>query len=87
MPRAKRSEGRFRLNLEMPESVRDKLESMRRRIEADSRTEVIRRALALYDLLLEHSQQGSSIIVRTKDGKGIVVGRHGCCVPLYLVVK
>ena len=69
MPRAKRSEGRFRLNLEMPESVRDKLESMRRRSEADSRTEVIRRALALYDLLLEHSQQGSSIIVRTKDGK------------------
>jgi hypothetical protein len=32
-------------------------------------TEVIRRALALYDLVLEHSSEEGKIVLRHKDGR------------------
>lgn len=48
MPRQP-SPKKSRLNLEMSQSVRRRLESLRVRTEADSLAEVVRRALAVYD--------------------------------------
>lgn len=67
MPRIKRKEPRVRLNLELTENVVDRLERLRELSEADSRTEVIRRALSVYDLLLEQSNQGATLILRYED--------------------
>lgn len=56
-----------RLNLEVPKS-RDQLDELVTRSGASSLTEVIRRALALYDLVLEHSAEEGKIVLRHKDG-------------------
>ena len=44
------------------------MEALRERTDADSITEVIRRALAVYETLLEQQDQGNEIIVRTGNG-------------------
>jgi hypothetical protein len=58
-----------RLNLEIAETVRQRLESLQARSEADSMVEVIRRALAVYEVLWEAKDEGASVIVRTKGGE------------------
>ena len=61
---------KIRLNLAIPISVRDRLERLQALSEAESLTEVIRRALAVYDFLLSHSKaQQSEVFVRFEDGK------------------
>jgi hypothetical protein len=67
MPRTKRPES-VRLNLEIAPAVRDRLERLRDETEAESLTEVIRRALAVYQVLVEESRGTKEIIIRSKDG-------------------
>ncbi len=67
MPRLKKDEARTRLNLELPQTARDRLEALRVETEADSLAEVIRRSLALYELLWQQQQQGVQIIARKGD--------------------
>jgi hypothetical protein len=58
-----------RLNLELPERIRVRLEDLRTMSESDSLTEVIRRALALYDVVLTSTKRdGQKIFLRDKDG-------------------
>ncbi len=68
----KPSEGakaKTRLNLELPERIRSRLEDLRTMSESDSLTEVIRRALALYDVVLTNTKRdGQKIFLRDKDG-------------------
>jgi hypothetical protein len=52
-----------RLNLEVPESVRTRLEELRVLTEAQSMTEVIRRALAVYEFLVQEKSAGHRLIV------------------------
>jgi len=54
-----------RPTLEMAEQVRKQLEHLRDQTNADSLAEVIRRALAVYDLLWEERVQGNRIILRS----------------------
>jgi hypothetical protein len=68
MGRLKRTEATRRLSLDMPESVRDRLERLREQTGADSLAEVIRRSLAVYELLWEQKAANAEIIVE-KDGK------------------
>jgi len=69
MPRPANAEAKVRLNLELPERVRERLERVRVMSEADSLTEVIRRALSIYDTLLTTAiEDGGKIILRV-DGK------------------
>jgi len=68
MPRPPSTENRVRLNLELPVRVRDQLERLKELSEADSLTEVIRRALRIFELLLEMRASKASIIIRAKDG-------------------
>ena len=68
MPRIARGEKR-RLNLEMSEEVRQKLESLREKTDADSLSEVVRRALAVYDFLWSERERGTKLLVRGADDK------------------
>ncbi len=66
MSRKKRN--KVRLNLDMAPSVKERLERLRDKTHADSMSEVIRRALALYELIILEAARGSTIIVKSKNG-------------------
>ena len=68
MPRPPSTEKRVRLNLELPVRVRDQLERLKKMSEADSLTEVIRRAVILFEFLLELRASKATIIIRAKNG-------------------
>lgn len=48
----------------MTEKAREKLETLRDGIEADSMAEVVRRALAVYEFVYEVNQGGETFFVR-----------------------
>jgi hypothetical protein len=76
MPRPANPDAKARLNLELPERVRARLEHLRTISEADSITEVVRRALAVYDVVLTAvRERGDKIVLRSADGteKEIIV--------------
>ena len=52
----------------MPESVKERLEQLRDNTHADSMSEVVRRALALYELVTREVVQGSSLIIKSSNG-------------------
>ena len=68
MGRPASTQTKTRLNLEITLAVRDRLERLREDTEADSLTEVIRRALAVYEMLWQNNAQGSQTILRQPDG-------------------
>jgi Arc/MetJ-type ribon-helix-helix transcriptional regulator len=61
--------GKSRLSLEIPKQTRDQIDDIVKRSGASSLTEVIRRALALYDLVLEHKAENGTLVLRHKDGR------------------
>jgi hypothetical protein len=54
--------------LDVAPTVRQQLEELEIRTEAGSLTEVVRRALALYDLVVEHQEGAGKLIFRHADG-------------------
>lgn len=68
MTRLRKSESRVRLSLETSKQVRDRLEVLRVRTGADSLTEVVRRAVAVYDALLTRTANGAKVVLRQSDG-------------------
>ena len=69
MPRSPNTELKIRLNLELPIQVRERLEEIRVLSEAESVTEVIRRALSIYDLLLNMTvKEHGKVVIRSVDG-------------------
>ena len=63
------SEDRKRLHLEVPAAVRDRVERLCASTGADGITDVIRRALAVYDAVVTaQNTNGCKIIVREADG-------------------
>lgn len=66
--RPARKQPKVRLNLDMSVEVKEQIEALRDRTHADSMSEVIRRALALYDFMLTQQEAGATTIVRTGDG-------------------
>jgi len=63
MPRVKKDAEVVRLSLEVSPAVRERMDSLLKRTEADSLTAVIRRSLVVYDLLMTHFEQGGRIIL------------------------
>lgn len=59
---------RGRAHFEVPSHVRALIEDLRKRTKADTLTEVVRRALTIYDALLTAARRGETIIARRKDG-------------------
>jgi hypothetical protein len=68
MARTPTKDQKARLTLDLLQPVRDRLEDLRRQTQADTLTEVIRRALAVYDFLWTEKAKGSRLVV--KDPKG-----------------
>ena len=56
------------MNLEIAPGTKVKLDRLMEQSEADSMTEVVRRALAVYDLILGHHLSEGEIILRSGDG-------------------
>lgn len=54
-----------RLNIELPLAARERLERLMIDTEADSMTEVIRRALLLYEELHHARVEGARLVLRT----------------------
>lgn len=69
MGRSANTEKKIRLNLEISESVRDRLERLRETTKADSFTEVVRRSLAAYDFLVAYEKKKIQVILRYPDGE------------------
>jgi hypothetical protein len=59
---------KVRLNLELPQPVRENLARLQDETHSSSVAEVIRRALALFDLAVEHTKEGGDVVLRRKDG-------------------
>lgn len=70
-PSAKNSKVRF--NLELSESTARALAQLQLRTDAESKTEVIRRALALYDAIWRLKENGGETVLRTRDGKERII--------------
>lgn len=68
MPRIAKREPTSRLNLELTQTTRDRLENLRDATQADSLTEVIRSALAVYEFLHNNVRDGGKIYIRAKNG-------------------
>ena len=68
MPRPIRQQTKIRLNLEIPERSKKQLDVLVERTDANSMSEVFRRAIALYDLLTMEKELGSTTVIRSQDG-------------------
>jgi hypothetical protein len=73
MPRIARTHKTSRLTLELPQTLRDRLEGLRDEVMADSLTEVVRRALALYGHCVDARKAGSQVIIRGDEGDTVIV--------------
>lgn len=61
--------GRSRINLEVPERVRQRIEHLQEMTDADGITDVIRRAIDVYAAILTASrEEGRKVIIRDRDG-------------------
>jgi hypothetical protein len=60
---------KYRFNLELTKGAKDQLEELQRRTEAASLTEVIRKALAVYDALQQHTATDWELVLRHKEKK------------------
>ena len=60
---------KIRLNLELTPAVSDRLDYLTEASGAHSRTEVIRRALSLYDILISRASTEKTLLLRYPDGK------------------
>ena len=69
MPRHASEEPKVRLNLELPERLRGRLDQLRAMSEAGTITQVVKRAVTLYDVLLSAIRNGRErVILRSTDG-------------------
>ena len=73
MPRPKKSGPTTRLNLEMNVAVRERMERLRDVTDAESLTEVIRRSLAIYEVLWDAKHDGGRVMIRSNDGEREVI--------------
>ena len=60
---------KIRLNLEFTPPIHEQMQVVQQRSHAASLTEMLRRAVALYDLITEHVTEGGEIILRNRKGE------------------
>jgi|GEM_PF-4299928 len=63
------SSEKVRLNLELAPQIYDQMQEVQHRSHAASLTEVLRRSLALYDLVTEHIVDGGNVVLVDSNGK------------------
>jgi metal-responsive CopG/Arc/MetJ family transcriptional regulator len=64
MPRPKAKSEKVRLNLELTADAFQRLDELQERSRAESRSEVIRRALSVFEKLIECQEEGGEIVIR-----------------------
>ncbi len=57
-----------RMTIEIPDSVRDRMEAVRVSSESSSITEAVRRSISMADSVFPHVAKGGKIILRDADG-------------------
>lgn len=67
MPRTLGPE-KVRLNLEVTPEVRARLERLKDQTDAESLTEVFRRALTIYEFIAAHYRDGGTVVLVSEDG-------------------
>lgn len=67
-PNKKNPANKVRLNLEFPPQIYSQMQEVQQRSHAASLTEVLRRSLALYDLVTEHIVDGGDIVLVNRNG-------------------
>lgn len=60
---------KVRLSFEMPPSVKEQLEGLLKRSRCASMSEVVRKALAVFDLVLELQEENVKLITRRTNGE------------------
>lgn len=68
MPRPPSKEPKIRVNLELPERTRERIDRLQHLSEAETMTEVIRKAVAVYDALFTTIRSGGKVVLRSADG-------------------
>jgi hypothetical protein len=68
MPRPPKPHKSKRLNLDLAVPLHRRLERIQKHTEADSVSEVIRRAVRVYDAILDAQADGSRVVVIDQDG-------------------
>ena len=66
----KKADTRERLHLLVPQKTKAMLDDLQERTGAGSMTEVIRRALALYDVVSQEMEKGKELVVRDPEDDG-----------------
>lgn len=66
---ANESKERVRLNLTVTPKVRDRLERLRKSSDSETLTEVVRRALTVYEETLSVRQAGGRVVFEHADGR------------------
>lgn len=69
MARPEKKLPKVRLNLDMPAEVKEKIEALRDVNGIENLSEVVRRALAVYELIMSEQEEGAAIVFKKKDGK------------------
>ena len=69
MARVARTEPRHRMYIDLPEAVCQQVEELRKQVHADTLSEVMRRALALYELMIAERAKGFETVLRDNSGK------------------
>ncbi len=72
MGRPKSMQGRRRINLELTSKTFDNIDRLQELSNAASKTEVIARALALYDVVLEHRNTGGRVVLEKDDDRVVL---------------
>ena len=72
MAKAKKKKLPVRMNLEMSQAVRDRLETLSDETDMNL-SEVVRKSLAVFDLLWGESKQGGTIVIRGPQGEREVI--------------
>ena len=71
--RGKRASKPVRLNLELDQPTKRRLDRLKSNTEAASLTEVIRRALQLYEVVQQHVSGGGQVVLRMDEDETEVV--------------
>lgn len=68
MPRPLRAVQKVRTNLDFHPDIKAKIEELRDRTHADGMGEVVRRAIALYETVLDTQESGGTLLIKPKVG-------------------
>lgn len=69
----KKSRGVVRINLEVSPQVRDQIKDLREKSAATSLAEVFRKALAVYDMVLDQQAAGGKVVLESATGEREIV--------------